>query len=69
MKKTKFTKEQIDAIELFIIDLDELDDKPHRFFSSLTKLAVAFGRTEQTTIWLKRLEDAWKLNWLKSKNT
>jgi hypothetical protein len=36
------TKQQTDAIDYIVMDIDELDNKPRRLFSSLRKIAEAF---------------------------
>ena len=38
----KLNKKQINAVEYLEMDLDELDNKPRRLFSSLRKFAEAF---------------------------
>lgn len=38
----KYTKEQNEAIEYLVKDIDELNNKPRRLFSSLRKIANAF---------------------------
>lgn len=43
--KKKYTKEEREAIESLLLNLDELENKPRRLFYSLEKLAFAFGET------------------------
>lgn len=38
----KYSKEQVNAIEKLICNLDELDNKPRRLYSALRKFATAF---------------------------
>lgn len=42
----KLTTKQNKAIELLLLDLDELENKPRRLFYALEQLAFAFGKQD-----------------------
>lgn len=44
MKKGKYNKDQIKAIESLLCDIDELENKPRRLFYALEQLAFAFDK-------------------------
>jgi hypothetical protein len=48
-KQRKFTKEQLEAIEKLEYDIDELDNKPCRLFSSLRNFADSFADGDEET--------------------
>lgn len=68
----KYSKEQVNAIEKLICNLDELDNKPRRLYSALRDVATAFvsSKTEEDKEGLASVinridqaEDTWYEQW------